>query len=104
MGLKCETSQVFKSVFNHLAQYSDLHRLEAASEMRRQQISAIRHKQIGNVIDGQPRRVQRSVLPRPLGAYLEMGGHCWYVLGCDRNGDAIAKPNEIPIECGVMVF
>jgi hypothetical protein len=38
------------------------------------------------------------------GAYLDVGGQCWYVLGCDRSGHPIAKPNEIPVECGVMVF
>ncbi|MFZ4540157.1 hypothetical protein [Propionivibrio sp.] len=27
-----------------------------------------------------------------------------YVPGCDRTGHPIAKPNEIPVECGVMVF
>ena len=37
-------------------------------------------------------------------AYLNVGGQCWYVLGCDRSGHPIAKPNEIPIECGVMIF
>lgn len=37
-------------------------------------------------------------------AYLDVGGQCWYVLGCDRSGHPIAKPNEIPLECGVMVF
>jgi len=37
-------------------------------------------------------------------AYLDVGGQCWYVLGCDRTGHPIAKPNEIPLECGVMVF
>ncbi len=37
-------------------------------------------------------------------AYLDVGGQCWYVLGCDRSGHPIAKPNEIPMECGVMVF
>ena len=42
--------------------------------------------------------------PEKRKAYLQMGGQCWYVLGCDRNGHPIAKPNEIPIECGVMVF
>jgi len=26
------------------------------------------------------------------------------VLGCDRSGYPIAKANEIPVECGVMVF
>jgi hypothetical protein len=42
--------------------------------------------------------------PEKRAAYLEVGGQCWYVLGCDRSGHPIAKPNEIPIECGVMVF
>ena len=42
--------------------------------------------------------------PEKRGAYLDVGGQCWYVLGCDRNGHPIAKPNEIPDECGVMVF
>jgi len=42
--------------------------------------------------------------PEKRGAYLEVGGQCWYVLGCDRGGHPIAKPNEIPVECGVMVF
>ncbi len=37
-------------------------------------------------------------------AYLDIGGQCWYVLGCDRSGHPIAKPNEIPVECGVMIF
>ncbi len=42
--------------------------------------------------------------PEKRAAYLDVGGQCWYVLGCDRNGTPIAKPNEIPMECGVMVF
>ena len=42
--------------------------------------------------------------PEKRGAYLEMGGQCWYVLGCDRSGHPIAKPSEIPVECGVMVW
>lgn len=37
-------------------------------------------------------------------AYLDVGGQCWYVLGCDRSGYPIAKANEIPLECGVMVL
>jgi hypothetical protein len=36
-------------------------------------------------------------------AYLELGGQCWYVLGCDARGRAIAQPDEIPVECGVMI-
>ena len=31
-------------------------------------------------------------------AYLQMGGECWYVLA-----EGIARPEEIPPECGVMV-
>jgi hypothetical protein len=36
-------------------------------------------------------------------AYLEVGGQCWYVLGCDAKGKPIAGVEEIPCECGVMV-
>ncbi len=42
--------------------------------------------------------------PEKRAAYLDVGGQCWYVLGCDRSGHPIAKPNEIPVECGVTVF
>ena len=35
--------------------------------------------------------------------YLDVGGQCWYVLGCDSRGYPIGKANEIPLECGVMV-
>ena len=37
-------------------------------------------------------------------SYLDAGGQCWYVLGCDRKGQPIAQPDEIPQECGVMVL
>lgn len=36
-------------------------------------------------------------------SYLNVGGQCWYVLGCDSKGRPIAKPEEIPDECGVMI-
>lgn len=36
-------------------------------------------------------------------AYLDMASECWYVLGCDGRGRAIADASEIPLECGVMV-
>ena len=35
--------------------------------------------------------------------YLDLG-ECWYVLGCDAKGRAIAEPGEIPAACGVMMF
>jgi hypothetical protein len=34
-------------------------------------------------------------------AYLHLG-ECWYVLGCDARGEPIARPEEIPLDCGVM--
>ena len=37
-------------------------------------------------------------------AYLDVGGQCWYVLGCNPKGQAIAEPDEVPTECGVMLF
>jgi hypothetical protein len=37
-------------------------------------------------------------------AYLNLGGQCWYVLGCNAKGDPIAKTDEIPDECGVMAL
>ena len=35
------------------------------------------------------------------GAYRDLG-ECWYVLGVDARGRAIAQPDEVPGECGVM--
>lgn len=36
-------------------------------------------------------------------AYLHLG-ECWYVLGADAKGRAIAEPDEVPPECGVMLM
>lgn len=41
--------------------------------------------------------------PGKRAAYLDMASECWYVLGRDGQGRAIADPSEIPLECGVMV-
>ncbi|HSW16514.1 MAG TPA: hypothetical protein VLJ86_04755 [Ramlibacter sp.] len=35
-------------------------------------------------------------------SYLHLG-ECWYVLGQDAKGRAIAEPDEIPAECGVLI-
>ncbi|MRD46442.1 hypothetical protein GHT07_04090 [Caenimonas koreensis DSM 17982] len=35
-------------------------------------------------------------------SYLDLG-ECWYVLGNDAKGRCIARPEEVPAECGVMV-
>ena len=42
--------------------------------------------------------------PEKRAAYLDLGGECWYVLGQGASGRSIAEPDEIPIECGVMVL
>jgi hypothetical protein len=55
-------------------------------------------------------KVQRSDLlgdlrrPEKRAAYLDLGGECWYVLGCDAKGRCIGSADEIPAECGVMVL
>ena len=36
-------------------------------------------------------------------AYLDLGGECWYVLGCDAKGRPIGAADEVPAQCGVMV-
>jgi hypothetical protein len=36
-------------------------------------------------------------------AYLDIGGQCWYVLGCNAKGQPIGEPEEVPLECGVML-
>lgn len=55
-------------------------------------------------------KVRRSDLlgdlrrPDKRAAYLDLGGECWYVLGCDARGRPIADPGEVPAQCGVMVL
>ena len=35
-------------------------------------------------------------------SYLDIGGQCWYVLGCDTRGRPIAQAEEVPVACGVI--
>ena len=42
--------------------------------------------------------------PDKRAAYLDLGGECWYVLGCDAKGRPIGAADEIPPECGVMLL
>ena len=37
-------------------------------------------------------------------SYLDLGGECWYVLGCDARGRPIGAADEVPAECGVMLL
>ena len=41
--------------------------------------------------------------PEKRAAYLDLGGECWYVLGCDAKGRPVGTPDEVPQECGVML-
>jgi hypothetical protein len=41
--------------------------------------------------------------PDKRAAYLDLGGECWYVLGCDARGRPIGEPDEIPADCGVLI-
>ncbi|MDM0001347.1 hypothetical protein QTI24_22265 [Variovorax sp. J22P240] len=41
--------------------------------------------------------------PDKRAAYLDLGGECWYVLGCDAKGRPIGEPDEIPSACGVLI-
>jgi len=42
--------------------------------------------------------------PEKRTAYLDLGGECWYVLGCDAKGRPIGAADEVPVECGVMLM
>lgn len=42
--------------------------------------------------------------PSKRAAYLDMASECWYVLGTNAKGKAIAKANEVPDECGVLML
>ena len=41
--------------------------------------------------------------PDKRASYLDVGGQCWYVLGVDAKGRAIAEADEVPLECGVIL-
>lgn len=41
--------------------------------------------------------------PAKRAAYLEMASACWYVLGMNAKGQPIAKADEVPAECGVLM-
>ena len=36
-------------------------------------------------------------------SYLDVGGQCWYVLGCDTKGRPIGQADDVPPECGVLI-
>jgi hypothetical protein len=79
--------------------------------MVRPDVFSIRNTSVATYVDPVVHeiKVRRSDLlgdlrrPEKRAAYLDLGGECWYVLGCDAKGRCIADPSEVPAECGVMV-
>jgi hypothetical protein len=80
--------------------------------MARPDVFSIRNTSVETYVDPivHEIKVQRADLlgdlrhPEKRAAYLDLGGECWYVLGCDAKGRSIGEPDEIPGECGVMVL
>ena len=54
-------------------------------------------------------KVSRADLPGDLkckdkrDSYIDVGGQCWYVLGCDSKGRPIGQAEDVPAECGVLI-
>lgn len=80
--------------------------------MARPDVFSIRNTSVQEYVDPivHEIKVHRSDLlgdlrrPEKRAAYLDLGGECWYVLGCDAKGRPIASADEVPAECGVMLF
>ncbi len=80
--------------------------------MARPDVFSIRNTSVQEYVDPivHEIKVHRSDLlgdlrrPEKRAAYLDLGGECWYVLGCDAKGRPIASADEVPVECGVMLF
>jgi hypothetical protein len=87
---------------------------DAAKPLRwcvaRPDVFSIRHTSVETYVEPivHEIKVRRSDLLGDLrqdakrGAYRDLG-ECWYVLGTDGRGRAIAEPEEIPGECGVLL-
>lgn len=75
----------------------------------RPDVFSIRHTSVESYVEPivHEIKVRRSDLLADLrqdakrGAYRDLG-ECWYVLGVDGRGRAIAEADEVPAECGVM--
>ena len=76
----------------------------------RPDVFSIRHTSVANYVEPivHEIKVRRADLQADLrqeakrAAYRDLG-ECWYVLGTDARGRAIAEPEEVPAECGVLL-
>ncbi|MEJ7931956.1 hypothetical protein WG922_18435 [Ramlibacter sp. AN1015] len=83
---------------------------EADWTMARPDVFSIRHTTVAEYVEPLVHeiKVRRSDLladlrqPGKRAAYLALGS-CWYVLGVDARGRPIGEPDEIPLECGVLL-
>ena len=80
-------------------------------KMCKPDVFSIRHTSVANYLEPivHEIKVSRADLLGDLkskdkrDSYLDVGGQCWYVLGCDRKGRPIGLEDDVPPECGVIV-
>ncbi len=111
----CEMVRAGRITWRGLGLRAQLPPLEKDGKVRwciaRPDVFSIRNTSVAEYVDPivHEIKVHRSDLlgdlkrPDKRAAYLDLGGECWYVLGCDAKGRCIADPGEVPSECGVMV-
>ncbi|MDO9360967.1 MAG: hypothetical protein Q7T70_18505 [Polaromonas sp.] len=114
--MACEMVRAGRITWRGLGLRAQLPPLEEGGPARwciaRPDVFSIRNTSVAAYVDPivHEIKVRRSDLlgdlrrPDKRAAYLDLGGECWYVLGCDAKGRCIADPSEVPAECGVMVI
>jgi hypothetical protein len=112
--IACEMVRAGRITWRGLGLRAQLPPLEEGGKVRwsiaKPDVFSIRNTSVAEYVDPVVHeiKVRRSDLlgdlkrPDKRAAYLDLGGECWYVLGCDARGRPIAAPGEVPPECGVM--
>lgn len=112
--IACEMLRAGRITWRGLGLRAQLPPLEQGGPARwciaKPDVFSIRNTSVADYVDPVVHeiKVRRSDLlgdlkrPDKRAAYLDLGGECWYVLGCDAKGRPIAEPDEVPAECGVI--
>ncbi|MFN3571628.1 MAG: hypothetical protein ACK4VX_15200 [Polaromonas sp.] len=112
--IACEMLRAGRITWRGLGLRAQLPPLEPGGPARwciaRPDVFSIRNTSVADYVDPVVHeiKVRRSDLlgdlrrPDKRAAYLDLGGECWYVLGCDAKGRPIAAVDEVPPECGVL--
>lgn len=112
--IACEMLRAGRITWRGLGLRAQLPPLEPGGPARwciaRPDVFSIRNTSVADYVDPVVHeiKVRRSDLlgdlrrPDKRAAYLDLGGECWYVLGCNAKGQPIAGPHEVPPECGVL--